>query len=203
VLALDDSPHAIALGVAIGVFVGLTPTVGIQTVLILALVFLCRPFFYFNGSAAMAATYVSNPFTMVPLYYFWYQVGAWFIPGNISFEDFNSALQFDGFSGWWSTVCNLGVQVGIPTIIGGLLTAPFGVALAYPTAYFLVRWARSPKHQAAVAAKADSQSTDSVRHERTDDGTPLTNESGEACANGKLRPSGISHSDKSRSVTVL
>lgn len=164
-LALDDSPHAIALGVAIGIFVGLTPTVGIQTILILALVFLCRPFFYFNGSAAMAATYVSNPFTMVPLYYFWYRLGARFFSSSISFEDFTAALQFDGVAGWWETVCSLGVQVGIPTVLGGLLTAPFAVALAYPAAYYLVKWSRSPARPTDQAEPGPSDLADSTDHD--------------------------------------
>ncbi|MEZ6129298.1 MAG: DUF2062 domain-containing protein [Planctomycetaceae bacterium] len=207
VLALDDAPHPIALGVAIGVFVGLTPTVGIQTVLILALVVLCRPFFYFNGSAAMAATYVSNPFTMVPLYYFWYRLGSWFVPGRISFEDFTAALQFDGLAGWWTTVCNLGVQVGVPTLIGGLLTAPFGVAIAYPAAYFLVKWARTPSRQPVAVADDDNDhdghGQNDVRFERTDEGSSrVAGESGPLGQSGKLRSSAIIQGDKSRSLTV-
>lgn len=142
VLALDDSPHAIALGIAIGVFVGLTPTVGIQTGLIIAVVFLTRRFFYFNASAAMAATYVSNPFTMLPMYYFWYRLGTWFVPGSMSFDELSLALEFDGVSGWWSSVCALGLEVGAPMMIGALLTAPIGVLIAYPAAFFLVKWTR-------------------------------------------------------------
>ena len=34
-LSLDDTPHAIALGTAIGMFIGLTPTVGIQMIIVL------------------------------------------------------------------------------------------------------------------------------------------------------------------------
>lgn len=158
VLALDDPPHAIALGIAIGIFVGLTPTVGIQTGLILGIVFLTRRFFYFNASAAMAATYVSNPFTMLPMYYFWYQLGTWFVPGNMTFDELSSALQFDGLSGWWASMCAVGVEVGGPMFIGALLTAPIGVLFAYPISYYLVKWARKP----ALKDVATSDSADRV-----------------------------------------
>ncbi len=144
VLALDDAPHAIAMGVAIGIFVGLTPTVGIQTGLILGIVFLTRRFFYFNASAAMAATYISNPFTMLPMYYFWYQLGTWFVPGSMSFDELSAALQFDGLSGWWSSMCAVGIEVGGPMFIGSILTAPIGVLIAYPVSYLVVKWARRP-----------------------------------------------------------
>ncbi len=158
VLALDDAPHSIALGVAIGIFVGLTPTVGIQTAIILGVVFLTRRFFYFNTSAAMAATYVSNPFTMLPLYYFWYQLGTWFVPGSMTVAELRAALQFDGLSGWWSSMCALGIEVGGPMFIGALLTAPIGVLIAYPVSYFLVKWAR----RTGQPATGDAGSTDRI-----------------------------------------
>ncbi|HIK93708.1 MAG TPA: DUF2062 domain-containing protein [Planctomycetes bacterium] len=142
VLALDDSPHAIALGAAIGVFVGLTPSVGIQTIIILALVFLTRRFFYFNVTAAMLLTYISNPLTMVPLYYFWYRLGTWFVPGNATVDQFEAILNFEGLAGWWQATCSLAVQVGTPMLIGSLLTAPIGALIAYPLTRFLVRWFR-------------------------------------------------------------
>ena len=139
VLALNDSPHAIALGVAIGIFVGLTPTVGIQTILILGLVFATRKFMYFNATAAMASTYVSNPVTMVPMYYGWYRIGAWFYPSSLTAAEFEQLLQFEGFSGWLAAMQNLGSQVALPMCLGALITASIGVAIAYPTTYFLVK----------------------------------------------------------------
>lgn len=145
VLALNDSPHAIALGVAIGIFVGLTPTVGVQTILILGLVFVTRRFMYFNATAAMASTYVSNPITMLPMYYGWYRIGAWFCSGSLSAAEFEKLMQFDGLSGWWAAMCALGSQVAMPMCLGALLTAPIGVAIAYPVTYFLVKWLRGQK----------------------------------------------------------
>jgi len=146
VLALDDCPHSIALGTSIGIFVGLTPSVGIQTILILAIVFLTRPFFYFNGTAAMASTYISNPLTMAPLYYFWYRLGAWFFPGYSADVNFTPLLQFEGLSGWWNATCGLAVQVGLPMLTGALLTAPIGAAIAYPLTHLLVRWFQNHDH---------------------------------------------------------
>ena len=135
ILALDDTPHAVALGVAVGIFVGLTPTVGIQTVLILALVFVCRKVCYFNGAAAMASTYVSNPFTMLPMYYFWYQLGIWFFPGSSTTINLDPLTEFNGIAGWWNAMCDLGLKVGIPMFVGALITAPFGSVAAYFATY--------------------------------------------------------------------
>jgi len=56
--------RAIARGIAVGLFVGLTPTVGIQTVLMLGA---CLPL-RANFPAAFFISWVSNPLTMAPLY---------------------------------------------------------------------------------------------------------------------------------------
>lgn len=162
VLALDDSPHAIALGVGIGIFVGLTPSVGIQTILILGVILATRPFFYFNGTAAMASTYISNPLTMAPMYYFWYRLGAWFIPGTDTNVNFDSLLKFDGLAGWWQSTASLAVQVGTPMLVGALLTAPIGAAIAYPLTHYLVRVFRKSSgddSSGSNSSDADSSST--------------------------------------------
>lgn len=159
VLALDDSPHAIALGVAIGVFFGLTPTVGLQTILIVGLMLLTRRFFYFNGAAAMAATYLSNPITMVPLYYFWYRLGTYFIPGNASLDQLDDLVQADGLSGCWDAMCTIAVDFGAPMIVGALITAVIGSVAVYPACYMLLNWVRThPKPDLMDGGTGDSQS---------------------------------------------
>jgi len=56
--------YALARGVAVGIFVGLTPTVGIQTLLMLGGCLLVRG----NFPAAFLASWISNPVTIAPLY---------------------------------------------------------------------------------------------------------------------------------------
>ncbi|MCA9049228.1 MAG: DUF2062 domain-containing protein [Planctomycetaceae bacterium] len=170
VLALDDSPHAIALGTAIGFFVGLTPSVGIQTIMILALVVVLRPVCYFNSTAAMLSTYVSNPLTMVPLYYFWYRLGCCFVPGTATIDQFQALLSFDGLAGWWHATCALGVQVGLPMMIGSLLVAPLGAVVAYPVTRMLVRWVRGTPSSAEHIRRTTAPHTAPVGPAITYDG---------------------------------
>src|SRR3990172_6945415 len=68
ILLADDTPHSIALGTAIGTFIGLTPTGGVQMLLVMLVAFLCRPLFRFNQIAALLMVYISNPLTAVPIY---------------------------------------------------------------------------------------------------------------------------------------
>lgn len=70
---LHVDEYALARGVAVGLFVGFTPTVGIQTFMMLAASLAFRA----NFIAAFIVSNVSNPFTMAPLYYGFNQLGEW------------------------------------------------------------------------------------------------------------------------------
>ena len=65
ILHVDDTPHRIALGVAIGMFVAWTPTIGFQmglTVLLCAL-------FRANKLVGVPLVWISNPLTIIPVYF--------------------------------------------------------------------------------------------------------------------------------------
>lgn len=68
---LHVDEYAIARGVAVGLFIGLTPTVGIQTFLMIGASLAFRA----NFIAAYIVSFVSNPVTMAPLYYGFSQLG--------------------------------------------------------------------------------------------------------------------------------
>ena len=141
-LALDDTPHAIALGAAIGMFFGLTPTVGMQTVEVIIFALLTRRLFYFNRAAAMALIYISNPVTVAPIFYGLFQIGTWFVPGEATLEQFRRILAFDGVAGWWLAVKDLTTHLGLPLAVGTLVVAPVGAVGTYPMTRLLLKWYR-------------------------------------------------------------
>jgi len=69
VLHVDDTPHSIALGIALGIFVAWTPTLGFQMLLVLLL----TAIFHANGRVALPFVWISNPFTFFIIYFpnFW------------------------------------------------------------------------------------------------------------------------------------
>jgi len=72
---LNVDEYALARGIAVGLLVGFTPTVGIQTLMMLAASLSFRA----NFIAAFIVSNVSNPFTMAPLYYGFYRLGSWLL----------------------------------------------------------------------------------------------------------------------------
>lgn len=150
-IPLKRSPHSAeysARGVAVGMFWALTPLVGIQMYLCLMTWLLAQQTksLRFSLVIACAWTWVSNVFTMLPIYYVFYitgqvMVGNW---GNISgYETFIVSFEF-AFSddvGFWDSMLELmallarevGVAMGVGclpyAIIGGWLS--YGISLKY------------------------------------------------------------------------
>lgn len=140
ILALDDTNHSKALGVAIGMFVGMTPTVGIQMILVLVFAGLTSKLFQFNRVAALLTVYISNPVTMLPIYWLDYKVGTWFIYGDATREQFAKILEYDGFAEWWETIFGLFVTIGAPLIVGSLVVASVCGIVTYPVMRWLLSW---------------------------------------------------------------
>ena len=71
----NGSPFFNAKGLAIGVFSGCFPFFGFQTLIGVFFAKLAK------GNVLLAAigTWISNPFTYIPLYYFNYRVGSFFV----------------------------------------------------------------------------------------------------------------------------
>ena len=68
---LRVGPEAAARGVAVGLFIGLTPTVGFQTVFMIVGCIVLRG----NFPVAFAVSWLSNPITMGPLYWGFHELG--------------------------------------------------------------------------------------------------------------------------------
>ena len=86
-LRLKGDPKSLAAGTAIGVFIGLTPTMPLHTVAIIALTVVTRT----SMIAAMTISWiVCNPLTYVPIYYFSLVIGNAVTPYNLSWEKITS-----------------------------------------------------------------------------------------------------------------
>ncbi len=63
----------LARGLALGMFVAFTPTIGFQMILVCILILLYPG----NMPVALAACWITNPFTAPPIYYVEYKIGVW------------------------------------------------------------------------------------------------------------------------------
>ena len=119
----EGSPTQRALGFGMGVFSGCFPFFGLQTVMG---VFLAR-IFKGNSILAVVGTWISNPFTYVPLYYFNYRVGSLLLNLDKNIVDFSHITTNQlWFQGWY-----LSSRLVIGSICVGLLTGIIGGLCLY------------------------------------------------------------------------
>ena len=119
---LEGDPHHIAIGMAIGVFISVTPTIPFQTILAVALALVLRG----SKIAAAIGVWFSNPVTVPFCYLGSYKVGTALLghssPFNVEYESITELL-------------NLGLVVPGAMIVGGAILGLFpGVAV-----YFITR----------------------------------------------------------------
>jgi uncharacterized protein (DUF2062 family) len=70
--SIKDTPHRLALAFALGVFIGMSPLLGVHTVMGILIAWIFR----LNRIATIVGVYVTNPWTIVPIYTFSTWVGA-------------------------------------------------------------------------------------------------------------------------------
>jgi len=121
---------SLARGVALGVFIGITPTIPLHTVSIIALSFPLRAS---KISGLLAAVIVSNPLTVFPAYYFSWLVGDLLLPGILTWDKIDSLMlsisSGAGFVAIIGQMGNLGLDALTVLLLGGFVLAlPFTIA---------------------------------------------------------------------------
>lgn len=126
---IRSDPDAIGRGMALGLFLGFTPTFGFQLLLAILFAFLLRQ----NKIATFIGVWVTNPVTAPLIYGLEYQIGRLILghpplaPDQLSYE-----LS-------WS----IGMQVGAPLLVGSLV---LGIPAAIIGYSLTVRFVPSLRH---------------------------------------------------------
>jgi uncharacterized protein (DUF2062 family) len=123
-------PAHTARGVANGVFWALTPTIGLQTLEMLATWLFLKRVLGRDSSVVQALVWawINNPLTVVPMYYAFYVTGLWMTGRRgviVDYRDFS--------------VTGVSVsEVGVPLLVGCLPYAVVGSFLAYRWSFEVV-----------------------------------------------------------------
>ncbi len=136
VLHADDPPHRLALGIAIGIFVTFTPTVGFQMTLVVFLAWLLRA----NKVVGLPIVWITNPATMVPIYYSCYWIGRWILgqPG-VGLRWWKELARPP--AGWWDGVVffwDRFTQIALPLWLGCLLVAIISGYVSFRVSYWSI-----------------------------------------------------------------
>ena len=168
IILSHHSPHAVAAGVSLGIFIAMLPLYGVQMVLSALLATLFR----FNRPAAVLTVWVSNPMTIPFLLWISYEVGTFsmtlsFDPSPETARRFKvvgaviEQFKWAHFFSWMGDVARalfgLGTNVLVPTLVGCLMMGVISASATYPVCYWLVnryRKLRERRARARLAAAA-------------------------------------------------
>ena len=116
---LSGDPRYIGRGMAIGIFVSMTPFFPFQTAIAIAMSVILRG----SKRAAAIGVWLSNPLTFPVCYYIIYKLGMIILGNNTAYDpDWKT----------FSDLVNMGMEIAYAMIIGG---AVLGTALGVPTYY--------------------------------------------------------------------
>jgi len=119
---LEGDPHYIAMGMAIGVFVGMTPTMPFHTVIAVALAFILRG----SKVAAAIGVWFCNPISAPFFYLGSYKAGMFIFGYSAPFDaKYESVLE----------LLKLGVDVTMAMVVGGII---LGILPGFAS-YFITR----------------------------------------------------------------
>ena len=125
-IRLKGHPSVLARGVAVGTFIGITPTIPFHTILALIVAFVLRGS---KVAALLSSIIVSNPITLVPQYYLAWQIGNWMTPGKHSWDDLSILIKAIIHGGQFGETLSALGQIGLDSLF--VLLAG-GIVLALP-----------------------------------------------------------------------
>lgn len=149
-IRLKGDPRSLAFGTALGVFVGLTPTIPLHTIIILLVAFVTR-------TSAIAGILVSlivcNPLTYLPIYYFSTIIGNAVTPYELNWARVQAVVaalsSSEGFVQSFNLLAGLGRETVVVLLVGGSIFAlPFAVVSYYFALriFIKIRAKRREKH---------------------------------------------------------
>lgn len=135
IATLDSSPRKIALGVAVGMFVGMLPITGLQTGTGLLLSFLLRV----NKVAVVLSTqFLCNPLTLPFLFFFNLKVGEHILAyqqSSVSLSVFQGLVEQISFGNFLEVLAN----IAKPLYLGSIMVAPVAGVIGYGLALTVIR----------------------------------------------------------------
>ncbi len=149
-----DTPHRIALGMALGIFVGILPLMGIQMTVVALIALPLRG----NLKAAVAGVWISNPITFLPMYWGYYKFGLLICPSRaISMKEFKEIIMVATQWNWsaieesMSRILEVGADILVPMWAGAtILAVVFSIPTYFFTKYFITAYRARKARKVAI-----------------------------------------------------
>ncbi len=132
VTSVDDTPHRIAFAIALAVAVAWTPAIGLHMVLFLLLAWLLRA----NWLIGLPFVWLSNPLTIIPIYYPNYLLGRLLLGADEPAGDFFKAVRLTGgffkrIQTFWNATAPYAAELWLGSLLAALIVGPVVYLLVF------------------------------------------------------------------------
>lgn len=139
-IRLRGNPKSLAMGTAVGIIIGFSPTIPFHTVGIIAVTLLMR---ISTIAGLISSAVICNPLTMVPQYYLCWLAGDFIFPDRLTWERIKEVLHTitnQGFMESIHTLGSLSFDAILVMLTGGfVLGIPAAIAGYYYSLRFFIR----------------------------------------------------------------
>jgi uncharacterized protein len=132
-LNLDDPPERTALAFAIGTFIGLSPFLGLHTILAASVSVIWR----LNKLAILTGSFLNNPWTIAPIVGASWALGR-FIIGSPAVELPQATLSALFTAEFWRLIAAQWRQL-LPFAVGSMILSIVSAAISYPLTLHILR----------------------------------------------------------------
>ncbi len=133
ILYIKDPPSRIALTFSIGLFIGMSPLIGLHTLIALTVAIIFR----LNKLVILVATYLTNPWTIVPIYTFSTLIGARLLNRSLKIE-------IDWHDITFSQLLHNAGNLLLPFVTGSIIVGFISSVLSYIIIYVILSKRRRP-----------------------------------------------------------
>ncbi len=125
VTGVEDTPHRVAFSIALAVAVAWTPAMGLHMVLFLLLAWLLGA----NWLVGLPFVWISNPLTIIPIYYPNYLLGRMLMGVDEPAGDFFKAVRLTGgfftrIQTFWSATAPYMAELWLGSLIAAMIVSP-------------------------------------------------------------------------------
>jgi uncharacterized protein (DUF2062 family) len=129
ILSVKEPPHKVAAAFALGIFIGMSPLLGIHTILGIFLAWQLR----LNKLVTLIGVYVTNPWTIVPIYSF----GTWVGTKILGIEQIMPHVDWAHIT--WKILFAEFEHLLMPFIVGCTVDGAIAAAIGYIVIYEAVK----------------------------------------------------------------
>jgi len=147
-IRLRGSPHELALGMAFGIFAGMTPIMPFHMVVAVALALVFKA----SKIASGAGTWICNPLTIYPIYKYCYHIGSSILgldPNKVILSSVAETIHAGDLMYMTAAIVGAGGKAAAAFMLGGMvLGLAFGIPSYFIFLYFFgafITWRSSRK----------------------------------------------------------